>query len=257
LMRTSRPKTNNKTEMLLAGLKDFDSAKTGLPSLQGALDEVTEIKPLADQTFSKVDFLTEQRALKSAVKAALPTVAVAHFATHGFATGDSSGSGSGRSRSATIAIRAGDSVHFISAAKNPLLECGLYFAFPSDWKGGASELPNVLTAEEIVGLDLSGCNHVTLSACQTGLGQGLNGQGVLGLRSAILSAGARSILMSLWSIDDESTRALMKRFYTHLWQDKMPKVEALAKAQQEIRANPRWSDPKYWAGWVLAGDGWN
>ncbi|HEY9731301.1 MAG TPA: CHAT domain-containing tetratricopeptide repeat protein [Drouetiella sp.] len=119
-------------------------------------------------------------------------------------------------------------------------------------------LANLLTAEEIVGLNLRNCKLVSLSACKTGLGTGLEGQGVLGLRSAIMAAGARSILMSLWSVDDDATQELMRKFYGYLLDPQTPlsEAEALKKAQEYIRAQPQWQSPNYWSGWVIAGDGW-
>lgn len=120
------------------------------------------------------------------------------------------------------------------------------------------QVRNLLTAEEIVGLNLKNCKLISLSACKTGLGTGLDGQGVIGLRSAILAAGARSILMSLWSVDDDATQQLMCKFYGYLLDPSHPisEVEALAKAQEFIRSQPQWKSPIYWAGWVIAGDGW-
>lgn len=119
-------------------------------------------------------------------------------------------------------------------------------------------MANLLTAEEIVGMNLQNCKLVTLSACKTGLGTGLNGQGVIGLRSAIMTAGARSILMSLWSVDDDATQQLMCKFYSYLLDPEHPnsEVESLQKAQEYIRSQPQWKSPIYWAGWVIAGDGW-
>jgi CHAT domain-containing protein len=84
----------------------------------------------------------------------------------------------------------------------------------------------------------------------------MTGQGVIGLRSAIFGAGARSILMSLWSVDDAATSQLMKEFYTNLWLKKKSPAEALSLAQASISQKPEWHHPYYWAGWVIAGDGW-
>ncbi|MGH9553452.1 MAG: CHAT domain-containing protein, partial [Terriglobales bacterium] len=95
-----------------------------------------------------------------------------------------------------------------------------------------------------------------LSACQSGLGELITGQGVIGLRSAIIGAGARSMLMSLWKVDDDSTRALMTEFYSNIFAKGMSEADALKQAQNTVRSNPRWRAPYYWAPWVLAGDGW-
>ena len=71
---------------------------------------------------------------------------------------------------------------------------------------------------------------VTLSACETGLGEEVTGQGVLGLRAAIMAAGARCIVMSLWKVPDAATLLIMDRFYNNVLQEKMPIAEALRKA---------------------------
>jgi len=84
----------------------------------------------------------------------------------------------------------------------------------------------------------------------------MSGQGVIGLRSAILGAGARSIVMSLWKVDDAATCRLMKEFYTNLLANHQSPLEALSLAQETVRKVPGWQHPYYWAGWVLAGDGW-
>ena len=97
---------------------------------------------------------------------------------------------------------------------------------------------------------------VVLSACETGIGREVEGEGVLGLPAAFLHAGASRVLASLWKVDDAATRALMARFYS-LWNPPagggMPAAEALAKAQESVRARPEWRHPFYWAGWVLWG----
>jgi CHAT domain-containing protein/Tfp pilus assembly protein PilF len=257
VFRTSQKKPPPNENILLAGLSKFKESSLG--DLSGALQEVEEIKPIADAYSHHATLLAETAATKEAVRRQLSSAVVAHIATHGFARGSSTGADTtGVTRSANMFVRSGNNIQLVSTTKNPLLDCGLYFAYPKDWHGDPSEMPNVLTAQEIVGLDLGGCDHVTLSACQTGLGRSLNGQGIIGLRSAILGAGAKSILISLWSVPDEATRELMKRFYTYLWNDKLPKVQALARAQSDIRnskEHPEWNQPKFWAAWVLAGDG--
>jgi|HubBroStandDraft_1064217.scaffolds.fasta_scaffold00908_10 CHAT domain-containing protein/Tfp pilus assembly protein PilF len=94
---------------------------------------------------------------------------------------------------------------------------------------------------------------VTLSACNTGLGKELKGEGLIGLTRAFQYAGARSILASLWSVDDFRTMQLMQHFYTELRQGKS-KDEALRTAQLELAHSQSSSAPYYWAGFSLAGD---
>jgi CHAT domain-containing protein/Tfp pilus assembly protein PilF len=94
---------------------------------------------------------------------------------------------------------------------------------------------------------------VTLSACDSALGQEMGGEGLLGLTRAFQYAGARSVLGSLWSINDRSTGALMKRFYRHLRAGET-KDEALQAAQIELIRTPHFSHPFHWAAFQLAGD---
>jgi CHAT domain-containing protein len=96
----------------------------------------------------------------------------------------------------------------------------------------------ILTAEEVQSLDLRGTELVVLSACETGLGVGVNGQGVLGLQRAFQAAGARATVASLWKVDDAATTVLMEHFYTNLWDKKLPKLEALRQAQLAVLKNP-------------------
>jgi len=108
-----------------------------------------------------------------------------------------------------------------------------------------------LTVRDIYSLRLPRASLVTLSACETGLG-GLRGGDVLGLSQSFLAAGARSLLLSLWAVDDVSTAQLMASFYRRLAAGQT-KVAALREAQQEMRE--RYPHPFYWAGFVLVGEG--
>jgi CHAT domain-containing protein len=94
---------------------------------------------------------------------------------------------------------------------------------------------------------------VTLSACQTGLGVPLAGEGSLGLTRAFLHAGARSVVSSLWRVADESTAVLMTRFYRELRAGRS-KDEALRRAQVALLRDRRWRDPYHWAAFQLQGD---
>src|SRR5262249_23627811 len=96
----------------------------------------------------------------------------------------------------------------------------------------------ILTAEEVQALDLRGTELVVLSACETGLGALELGQGLLGLQRACQPAGARAVVASLWKVEDEATRTLMERFYTNLWDKKLPKLEALRQAQLSVLNDP-------------------
>lgn len=95
---------------------------------------------------------------------------------------------------------------------------------------------------------------VVLSACETSLGRDLRGEGFLGLARAFLYAGARQVVASLWNVDDRATAAFMQRFYVALLRDRLNAAAALRRAQAEMREDPAWRSPVFWAGFVLEGD---
>ena len=95
---------------------------------------------------------------------------------------------------------------------------------------------------------------VVLSACRSALGAQIHGEGLVGLTSIFFRAGARSVLVSLWSVDDVATADLMKRFYTYLLHQDLPPSSALRRAQLDLRQFPRYEAPFFWAGFVLQGD---
>jgi len=95
---------------------------------------------------------------------------------------------------------------------------------------------------------------VVLSACRTGLGEDVKGEGLIGLTRGFMYAGASSVVASLWNVDDEATAELMKNFYANMLQKGMRPAEALRSAQNTLRENPAWQSPHYWAGFVLQGE---
>ena len=99
----------------------------------------------------------------------------------------------------------------------------------------------ILTAETIAGLDLKKLDLVVLSACETSLGEVAGGEGVLGLTRAFHTAGARTVVASLWQVNDAATKALMAESYRNLWETKLSKLEALRQAQLTML---RHYDPK-------------
>ena len=123
------------------------------------------------------------------------------------------------------------------------------------------ELPDdvedgILTAKEIANVDLRGLDLVVLSACQTGLGDISQGEGVFGLQRGFKKAGAKSILMSLWEVDDKATQILMTQFYKNLVAG-MSKRQSLQSAQKYLRMYKNekgeqcYNEPKYWAAFIL------
>ncbi len=222
--------------MLLA-----ESQRAGFTALAGTGPEVRSIAQRFDAAFHKQQalVLTGAAPTKVAVKQQLAQHwRYLHLATHGFF----------ESPARVAAIRAGmkpedfglagigGSEESASLALAPLLHSGVALVGagrkPEDMGAGReSSLPDrddgILTAEEVQSLDLRGTDLVVLSACETGLGQGYYGQGVMGLQRAFLAAGARAVVASLWKVDDAATTVLMEQFYTNLWTKKMSKLEAL------------------------------
>ena len=112
-----------------------------------------------------------------------------------------------------------------------------------------------LTAKEAARLQLEGTELVVLSACETGRGSYLTGEGLFGLQRALTMAGARGTLLSLWKVPEHAAETFMARLYGLLRQGMGP-AEAVRQVQREFRTQPRldgWSDPYYWAGWQYSG----
>src|SRR6185503_10341695 len=94
---------------------------------------------------------------------------------------------------------------------------------------------------------------VVLSACSTGLGKDVRGEGLIGLTRGFMYAGASGVIASLWKVDDDATAELMKHFYEALFQKGMAPAAALRYAQLTLSQNKRWQSPYYWAGFVIQG----
>ena len=139
--------------------------------------------------------------------------------------------------------------------ENPLLRSGLAFADANLGLKGeiqADGTDGILTAEEVLSLDLAGTDLVVLSACETGMGDVVQGEGVYGLRRAFQEAGAKSVMSTLWAISDEGTQEFMRRFYS-LFLAKMPAQKALRKTKLEFIRSEKWQHPFYWAPFVIVG----
>lgn len=196
---------------------------------------------------------------EQATEGALKKVAaplILHVATHGFflpseapppeASGASGDAGRGGGVPGFSPPQAN------SGGENPLLRSGLALAGANALHSGGED--GILTALEASGLDLWGTRLVVLSACETGVGKVSNGEGVYGLRRALVIAGAESLVMSLWQVDDLATRDLMTRFYRKLEHGE-GRSAALRSAQLETLAKPAQRHPFYWAAFQPTGDG--
>jgi CHAT domain-containing protein len=110
-----------------------------------------------------------------------------------------------------------------------------------------------LRLQDIYNLKLS-AELVVLSACQTGLGKEIKGEGLVGLARGFMYSGAPRVVASLWKVDDLATAELMKLFYQRMLKDGMPAGAALRSAQLELSRQKRWASPYYWAGFILQGE---
>ena len=174
---------------------------------------------------------------------------ILHIATHGFFMADQPPPPA--ARGLAFASRATDPAAFVPLpGENPLLRSGLALAGANHLADGDDD--GILTALEVLGLDLTGTELVMLSACDTGVGTLENGEGVYGLRRALVIAGAASQVATLWKINDEATRGFVERYYQRLVAGE-GRSEALRQVQLEMLRTPVLSHPYYWAGFIPIG----
>jgi CHAT domain-containing protein len=191
----------------------------------------------------EVTELRRSAAGEAAFKRDAPGKRVLHLATHGFFLGGCpSGLDSGSVR-----------------GENPLLLSGVALAGANlRHTASARSEDGILTAEEIAAMDLAGVEWAVLSACETGLGELKAGEGVFGLRRAFQVAGARTVIMSLWPVDDSLTRQWMTTLYSERFLRHRGTAEAVRDADlsvlRRLRSANRSTHPFYWAAFVAAGD---
>ena len=192
------------------------------PALPGTQAEVDLIAPLLPSSL----VYTQTNATEAVIKQQSEP-SILHIATHGFfePTDD---------------------------ASNPLLQSGLILAGAADGQSGPNQ-DGILTALEVTGLDLQGTQLVVLSACQTGLGEISTGEGLYGLRRALVLAGSQSQVISLWKVSDEATQELMVAYYERLGSG-TPRDAALRETQRAFLQDPEYAHPYYWAAFIGSGD---
>jgi tetratricopeptide (TPR) repeat protein/CHAT domain-containing protein len=200
-------------------------------------------KTLEEKANLKTQFYQGSEALEEVLKGMATAPSVLHLATHGYFCQDLD-------------------ITENSLLENPLLRSGLALAGANhlrDEMAGDFVLAEdgILTAFEASGLNLVGTELATLSACETGIGEVENGEGVYGLRRAFQHAGVRTIVMSLWKVPDKETRQLMDDFYSN-WLAGQSKRDALhqsvLKLLNKLRDEHGVAHPLCWGGFVLLGD---
>jgi CHAT domain-containing protein/tetratricopeptide (TPR) repeat protein len=182
-------------------------------------EEAASIIAMADAN-SGLEALDFRASRATATDAALAQYRMIHFATHGLL----------------------DSEH-------PELS-GLVFSLVDQ---SGRPMNGFLDLEDIYNLKLN-ADLVVLSACETGLGKDIKGEGLVGLTRGFMYAGTSRVVASLWKVDDVATAELMKRFYRFMLQDRLAPAAALREAQLRMATQKRWADPYYWAGFVIQGE---
>ena len=234
-----------------------------LPATAEELDAIRRLRPEIEFTH-----LGSSAAKPEAVVEKLRRAKSAHISTHGW-YGEH-----GLTGRSTIIVPKFDATSVQNSEqtvqRNPLAVCGLVLAGANYDTAGSES--GILTGEAIAAENLSGLDQVVLSACETHLGLVRRSEGVFGLQRAFHMAGARTVIGSLWRVDDEATRVLMVEFYKNLWDRGMGRLDALRRAQLSVlRHYDSWNGrllernevgdkrqlrnpPYYWAGWALSGD---
>jgi len=243
-------------------LSELRNARTACASLEslrfqpldGTLQEAQEVSRLWPSPLGAARTLVGREASERAFKQDAGSYRVLHLATHGFFL-----DGSCLPESAGASTRGVGGLSSTKTVENPLRLSGLALAGANRRAlAGPDEDDGILTAEEVASLDLHGVEWAVLSACDTGVGEIKAGEGVFGLRRAFQVAGARTVVMSLWSVDDQATRAWMRALYEGRFQKKLSTADAVHQASLSVlrdrRARGLSTHPFYWAAFVAAGD---
>ncbi|WP_414756479.1 CHAT domain-containing protein, partial [Anabaena sp. CCY 9910] len=219
-----QPKTSNSQNT-----RSIDLSQKIFSPLKGTAEEA---KAIASPNLLGVKPLTGTKATEGAVKQ-VKSPRILHIATHGFFE------------------NAPANKDKTTLDDNPLLLSGLVFAGLKPRQSGGED--GILTALETTALNLVGTKLVVLSACDTGLGNISAGEGIYGLRRALVIAGSESQMISLWKVDDDATKELMVAYYKKLL-DNQGRSEALRQTQLDMLKGEKYQHPYYWAAFIPSGD---
>jgi CHAT domain-containing protein len=223
------------------------SGITGFGYLKGSKKEVEQIQFKGTQSGFKTTLLNDRIATEESIKQldGRTTPFILHLATHGFFFPDPI-----KEAPKNIFDLEGKSKIY-KASDDPMMRSGLLFSGANKFWGKTTENTTtedgILTASEISNLDLSACQLVVLSACETGLGEVKGSEGVFGLQRAFKMAGVKNIIMSLWKVPDAQTAELFEIFYAECFAGKTIH-QAFQSAQTKMKEK---YSPYYWAGFVL------
>ncbi|MEO1652829.1 MAG: CHAT domain-containing protein, partial [Bacteroidota bacterium] len=242
-----------------------EMAQVQFSDLPGTEAETRQIFTLLKSKKQKAALYLGENALEEVIKRA-QSPKILHVATHGFffennRTISAQNQSRAHIEAGELDIDMGDlrpfnaNVQSIQEIKtNPMLRSCIVLTGVSTYAQSKEKYvaeDGLLSAYEAQNLNLDNTELVVLSACETGKGDLSYGEGVYGLQRGFLKAGAKSIIMSLWSVDDQATQKLMTEFYTQ-WLSGKTKREAFRLAQSKLRAEYKY--PFYWGGFVMVGE---
>ena len=234
-----------------------------LPGTLGEIRDVADIwnagrpAPRRTDAADGVTTLSGARATERATTAALSHRRVVHLATHGFFLPAACSHSAVSNTRAVGGVVSGALAPGMSDA-NPLVLAGLALAGANNSARRPPADDGILTAEEVASLDMRGTEWAVLSACDTGLGEIAVGEGVVGLRRAFHIAGVQTVIMSLWSVEDQSARLWMRELYQARFRRQLSTSDAMREASLRVlaarRARGESSHPFYWAAFVAVGN---
>ncbi len=236
---------------LSEGLRGMSSGMRGLrfDPLPGAEREGQLIQKTVDGEGKDSVIYSKGAAQEEVLRQLKQPPEVLHIATHGFFL-----KADDTLRKRLLKLQRGGDIQIPPPGDNPLLRAGLAFAGINANAPVLGEIDTdndgVLTALEVLDLNLAGTQLAILSACETGLGEIHEGEGVYGLRRAFQEAGVASVVSSLWEVSDAGTQALMSALYSRLMKGQPPHL-ALREAQLEMLHNGKWSAPYIWSAFFM------